>query len=156
MPVQINISGENAEQAIQEFSVLSAAFIRGGSPVGASVQPVAPVVPSTPSAQENMQPAAPAYQQPTAVPVAQPQQPMQLVPTQPQQPAQPLGAVPTAAAPAYTVEQLGVAAGPLLDAGRAGELTAWLNQKGVSFLNQLDPSLYGEFATYLRSLGAKI
>ncbi|WP_028560657.1 hypothetical protein [Paenibacillus pinihumi] len=27
MPVQIHISGENAEQAIQEFSVLSAAFV---------------------------------------------------------------------------------------------------------------------------------
>ncbi|BFH71907.1 hypothetical protein J27TS7_08280 [Paenibacillus dendritiformis] len=90
-------------------------------------------------------PAAPAQ---AAVPVAPPQAPV--VPA----PAAAVG-VPTTA-PAYTLDQLAVAAGPIVDAGRSGELTSWLQQRGVQALTQLPKELYGEFATYLRSLGAKI
>ncbi|WP_328801999.1 hypothetical protein T3H97_06205 [Paenibacillus sp. LX16] len=39
MPVQINITGEDANQAIKEFSVLSAAFIGTQTPAAAPVQP---------------------------------------------------------------------------------------------------------------------
>lgn len=67
-----------------------------------------------------------------------------------------LGQVPIASAPTYTMEQLGVAAGPFVDAGRGQELLAWINQRGASALSQLDKAHYGDFATYLRSLGAKI
>lgn len=71
-----------------------------------------------------------------------------------QQPQQ--GQVPLASAPTYTMEQLGVAAGPFVDAGRGPELTAWLEQYGAKALMQLDKARYGEFATYLRSLGGNI
>ncbi|ODA08705.1 hypothetical protein [Paenibacillus polymyxa] len=39
MPVQINITGEDANQAIQEFSVLSAAFVGAKTPAAVPVQP---------------------------------------------------------------------------------------------------------------------
>lgn len=84
----------------------------------------------------------------SAVPVYNPQATQQF---QQQQ-----GQVPIASAPAYTMEQLGVAAGPFVDAGRGPELVSWLNQRGASALSQLDKTHYGDFATYLRSLGAKI
>jgi hypothetical protein len=54
------------------------------------------------------------------------------------------------------MEQLGVAAGPLIDAGRSPELLAWINQRGAAALSSLDKAHYGEFAMFLRSLGAKI
>ncbi len=82
----------------------------------------------------------PYVEQPPIAPLAQP----------------PVGAVPTAQAPTYDIHQLSSAAGPIVDAGRSVELTTWLNQRGVGALTQLDKSLYGEFAMYLRSLGAKI
>lgn len=92
------------------------------------------------------------YQQPYQTPVQQgyQQQPGQ-APMQ-QQPGQ----VPIASAPTYTMEQLGVAASPIIDAGRSPELLTWINQRGAAALSQLDKSHYGDFATYLRSLGAKI
>jgi hypothetical protein len=54
------------------------------------------------------------------------------------------------------MEQLGVAAGPLIDAGRSPELLSWINQRGAAALSSLDKAHYGEFAMFLRSLGAKI
>lgn len=72
-----------------------------------------------------------------------------------QQPTSPQGTVPTTA-PAYTLDQLGVAAQPVMDAGKGQELLGWLQQQGVGGLTQLDQSKYGEFATFLRSLGGRI
>lgn len=152
MPVQITINGENANQAIEEFATLSAAF-SGQAPVTATVEP-----PQQSQAQPQQ------YVAPTAPPQAYPQQPTQQsqqgygapsVPVAPTPPTQPSGTVPTSA-PTYDLTQLGVAAQPVMDAGRQGEIIAWLNQHGVQTLMQLSPSLYGEFATFLRSLGAKI
>lgn len=71
-----------------------------------------------------------------------------------QQPPQ-QGGVPTTT-PGYTLDQLGVAAQPVMDAGKGPELIGWLQQQGVGGLTQLDPSKYGEFATFLRSLGGRI
>ena len=71
--------------------------------------------------------------------------------TQPQAPV-----APTAGTSNYTAQMLGVAAQPIVDAGRSGELITWLNQRGANALTQLDPAHYGDFATYLRSLGCKI
>lgn len=66
------------------------------------------------------------------------------------------GQVPLASAPTYTMELLGLAAGPLIDAGRSPELLSWINQRGAGALTQLDKAHYGDFATYLRSLGGNI
>lgn len=43
-----------------------------------------------------------------------------------------------------------------MDAGRIGELQGLLQQFGVPALTQLPTEHYGEFATRLRALGAKI
>ncbi|MCM3041688.1 hypothetical protein M3201_18500 [Paenibacillus motobuensis] len=154
MPVQITINGENANQAIEEFATLSAAF------AGQTVSPVSAAGASTAQLSGattlNVPPAAPTtYQpQPTQQPTQQPQQGYG-APSVPVAPTPPVGTVPTSA-PTYDLTQLGVAAQPVMDAGRQGEIIAWLNQHGVQTLMQLSPSLYGEFATFLRSLGAKI
>jgi len=85
-------------------------------------------------------------------PVAQP------APTAPTQPAiaqQPPANIPTSA-PTYNLEQLAVAATPLIDAGRQAELVDLLSQFGVQALTQLPKERYGEFAQELRRLGAII
>jgi len=150
MSVQIIINGENAQESLLELSALAAGMgVEKSATVNAtmgatSVVTAPPVAPQTVAPQTVV---APAYQQ----------QPVYQVPTQQVAPSQPVqGGVPITEAPTYTFEQLGVAAGPLVDAGRSGELTAWLNQRGVAALSQLDKSQFGEFATFLRSLGAKI
>ena len=167
MSVQIHINGDNAAEAVKELSALASHF--GGdqviqAPVTATVQQdwapnttyaQQPSVSPVPSDYPGL-PVQPQWQaQPQqSVPVQQPQgYPQQSVPQQLQE--NPVGGVPTTA-PTYTMEQLGVAAGPLVDVGRSVELTAWINQRGAGALTQLDPKYYGEFATYLRSLGARL
>lgn len=163
MPVQINISCENAIQAIEEFATLSAAFV-GAAPASATpsvAQSIAPqqqqFVPVTqPSSQQVLTPAAP-----VAPAQVNPQQGYSSQPAVGSAPvaapmAPPPGAVPTTGAPTYTVQQLGVAAGPIVDAGGAAELTQWMQQRGADALTKLDPAYYGDFAALLRSKGAKI
>jgi hypothetical protein len=58
--------------------------------------------------------------------------------------------------PQYTVEQLGVAAMPLMDAGRQGDLLQLLANFGVQSVQELPKERYAEFAMALRQLGAKI
>lgn len=90
------------------------------------------------------------------------EQPQQVMPQQQvQQPQQmqtqaPLpGPVPTATQ-TYTLEQLSVAATALIDAGRRMELISLLGSFGVPALTALPQDQYGNFATHLRSMGAKI
>lgn len=102
----------------------------------------------------------------TAVPTAQTAVPTQQT-TQTQEPAQQTvqqptpqatqqpQAVPTSA-PAYTFDQLAVAATQLVDAGRREEVLQLLNSFGVQALTALPKEQYGAFATKLRELGAKI
>lgn len=102
----------------------------------------------------------------TAVPTAQTSVPTQQT-TQTQEPAQQTvqqptpqatqqpQAVPTSA-PAYTFDQLAVAATQLTDAGRREEVLQLLNSFGVQALTALPKEQYGAFATKLRELGAKI
>lgn len=72
-------------------------------------------------------------------------------------PAAPLPAtVPTAAPPAYTLEQLSLAGRQLADAGRMPEVQQLVAQFGAQTLMQIPPERYGEFATALRGLGARI
>lgn len=87
-----------------------------------------------------------------------------VTPTQtPVTPAAPVAApapaaapVPLAAPQSYTLEQLSVAAAPLLDAGKLQELQDLLRTFGVDAMTSLYPTQYGAFATALRGLGAKI
>ena len=90
-------------------------------------------------------PAAPVMQQPAAlVQMAAPAQ------------APIMGAAIPVAAPTYSMEQLAVAATQLVDAGRRQELVNLLAQFGVQALTALPKEQYGNFATQLRAMGAKI
>lgn len=95
----------------------------------------------------------------TAVPTqqtTQTQEPTQQTVQQPTpQATQQPQAVPTSA-PAYTFDQLAVAATQLTDAGRREEVLQLLNSFGVQALTALPKEQYGAFATKLRELGAKI
>lgn len=173
MSVQIHINGENAAEAVKELSAL-ASHLGSDQPSATQVvtQPSTQQSTWTPdvNAQTTSVATVPNYQATQPQQQQWPAQTQQTVPVQqpqnqgfsgqqgyqpPVQQQQPTGAVPTTA-PTYSLDQLGVAAGPLVDAGRGQELTAWLNQHGAQALTQLDPAKYGEFATYLRSLGARL
>lgn len=163
MPVQINITGDNAKQAVSELVSFHSLLTGAEAALAtASQSPAQPQQPAAPDYSNIGQPqqwqaphqgGAPVQQQYGQQ--AQPQygQQSQTFGQTPQQPAG--GSVPTST-PGYSLDQLGVAAQPILDAGRQGELFAWLQQHGAQALTQLNPQHYGEFATYLRSLGAKI
>lgn len=154
MPVQITINGADAAESITELSVLAAAIAGRKTEVNV-------VAPATPVAAPSFQiPTTPPVAQAPITPAAQPQAAAvptvpAPVPTAPAAAPQAPTTVPTTA-PTYTMEQLGVAAGPIVDAGRGPELTAWLQQHGAQALTQLPKEMYGEFATFLRSLGARI
>jgi hypothetical protein len=113
-------------------------------PAGASTPPVAPASPPSAPAAVAIVPAVPAYPSNSAAP---PQYPPA---------AQYPQAAPAAPAPTYTLDQLSVAATPLLDNGRQQELSALLARFGVASLTTLPPEHYGAFALALRSMGAQI
>ncbi|WDL96903.1 hypothetical protein [Alicyclobacillus sp. ALC3] len=97
-------------------------------------------------APQQFTPAAPVAAPPVAPIAAPPVAPPALAPS----------AVPTAAAPTYSMEQLAVAATPLMEAGRQPELMQLLNSFGVQALTMLQKEQYGAFATALRQMGARI
>lgn len=70
---------------------------------------------------------------------------------------QPTPTAPTAPAAEYTLEQLSLAAAPLMDAGKTNELIGLLNNTfGVATLQQLPREKYNDFATAVRGMGAQI
>lgn len=126
-------------------------------PVQQPVQP-APQVPVQQPVQPQPAPQVPVQQpvQPQPTSQAPVQQPQPVPPTQPVQP-QPAPQAPVATnTPQYTLEDLARAAVPLQDAGRGQDLMALLQKYGVMSMTQLDPSVFGAFATDLRALGAQI
>ena len=88
----------------------------------------------------------PPAQAPVQIPLAATPTPM---------PSQAPATVPTMAQ-TYTMEQLAVAATQLVDAGRRTELVSLLGSFGVQALTVLPKEQYGNFATQLRTIGAKI
>lgn len=89
------------------------------------------------------------------VPVAPPAVPT--VPVAPPAPSvQAPSPVPTATAPAYTLDMIATAGTALIDAGQMNELLGLLGKYGVDSLTALDPAQYGAFATDLRAMGARI
>ena len=65
-------------------------------------------------------------------------------------------AVPVAAAPTYTVEQIMAAGSTLMDAGKINDLMNLLHKFGVQAVMDLKPEQLGAFATEMRALGAVI
>lgn len=111
-------------------------------------------------------PAATCTPAPTAAPVPLPSAPVQPstmaqapsptpVPAQLVIPAQPV--IPAQTAPqTYTVEQLGLAARPLMEGGRQQELIALLTEFGVQSVAAIPEIRRADFAARLRALGGQI
>jgi hypothetical protein len=159
VPIQITLQAANAsdiKQLVHDLAGTMSGLPNTAVPAETTVSTVQPATPFQQSAPTVVPTAQPAQQQPQFG-----QQPQYgQVPTQQpvlaqQPPAVPMGAVPTTT-PAYTLDQLGVAAQPVMDAGKGPELVGWLQQHGAGGLTQLNPNLYGEFATFLRSLGGRV
>jgi len=136
----------------------------GGAPVQTpsnipTIQQSQQVLPQSiqPQPQQSV-PAQQQFQQPAQM---QPQPQAQPMPQQPvQQQMQPMqqplpGPVPTTSQ-TFTMDQLAVAATALSDAGKRQEVLNLLTAFGIQMLTALPQEQYGNFATHLRSLGAKI
>lgn len=65
-------------------------------------------------------------------------------------------AAPTAQPAVYTLEQLSLAAAPLMDAGKTDVLVALMQSLGVQTLQQLPQERYNDFAVAIRGMGAQI
>lgn len=122
-------------------------------------QPVTPAQPQYPQPPVQPQYQQPVQQQPfypTSMPgtAVNPQPPTGPIQQQIQPASQTV--VPTAQAPAYTTDQLAVAATQLVDAGKRDALLTILANFGVQALTELPKDRYGEFATALRQNGVKI
>lgn len=128
---------------------------------GQAIQPVQNVAPvQQPIASQPAPIQQPPQGVPTAVPTqqapVQQQAPIQQAPpAQQQAPVQQPQGVPTSA-PAYTMDQLAVAATQLMDAGRQQDLLNLLASFNTQSLMQVPQEQYGAFATKLREMGAKI
>ena len=89
--------------------------------------------------------------------LATPEVKTEVKPTAPVVETQPTEAVVPTTVPTYTLIELGNAAKAILDAGNVEKLKALLtDQFGVKALTELAPERYGEFATAIRAMGAKI
>lgn len=119
-------------------------------PQTAAPIPTPVILPSIPTAAPAPVPATPAPQYvPAPIPTTTTPAPVYAAPA-------PVPAIPTAAAPTYTLDQLAVAATQLMDANRKTDLINLLKSFGVAALTQLPKEQYGAFATALREMGAKI
>ena len=136
MSLAVTVTINAAPELINAINLLASSL--GGIKVNGSA-PTAPAMPMAPVT-GNVVAAVPA--------------PMPAAPAAPA-PVNPAPAVPTTTQ-AYTMDQLAVAATQLVDAGRREELVALLTAFGVQALTQLPKEQYGNFATYLRSVGVRI
>lgn len=141
------LEAEKKERHVSEMDTTAAT----PAPVAASAATTT-AVPPVPAPQQTAEPVVPVNPMPAPVvtaPVAGPQvTPPGNAPT----------AAPVAAAPAYTVEQIGKAGADLVsqDAAKMPGLLALLQKYGVQAITQLKPEQLGAFATELRGLGAKL
>ncbi len=140
-PAKTSPAGSVPEASVPQYQPMSI----NPTPVRQQATPAVPVAavptaPTLPNATASAMPAAPAttYAAPTAMPV------------------NPTPAAPVAATPTYAMEDLARAASQLMDAGRQQDLLGLLAQFGVQALTQLPKERYGEFATVLRQMGAKL
>lgn len=74
----------------------------------------------------------------------------------PKVPEPPVAAVPTAPAKDYSLDELLTATAPLMDAGKISELQALMQKYSVASMMEIPKERYGELATDLRALGARL
>lgn len=134
-------------------------------PVQAPQQPQAPIQQPMPNPvpvkmPDNLSPAVSQFigQQPPAPSVQAPQSVPTTVPTQqaPVQAPQPPQAPVQTQIPTYTQQDLALAATQLMDSGKQQDVLNLIASFGVQALTQLPQGQFGNFATALRTLGAKI
>ena len=71
-------------------------------------------------------------------------------------PDAPVAAVPVAPAKEYSLDELLTATAPLMDAGKIADLQALMQKYCVASMMEIPKEKYGELATDLRALGAKL
>lgn len=120
-------------------------------------QPLAPAPQYTAPIQQAPVNPTPAPQTAAPVTTATPVALSQPVPMPyPSNPAPAPQAAPTAATPGYTFDDLARAGSTLMDAGKQQDLLGLIGQFGIQSIQQLPKERYGEFATALRQMGARI
>lgn len=142
--MKINVSMEVTPEQLTKIAAIMTDT--APAPVTAAVQPVIPApqpVPTTAPVLPTAQTAAPTLQQMFGTPA----QPQQTVPVQ----------LPTQTTPrAYTVQELGLAARPLVEMGRQQELMNLLAEFGASSVAELPENSRAAFAAKLRTMGGQI
>ncbi|MGE4215145.1 MAG: hypothetical protein AB7E42_10290 [Anaerotignaceae bacterium] len=154
MNISINISDEDLKTnrgLVERLAVFLNGVISEQPQNNTQIQQSAPIQP--PTAQPQQMPTNNPFinstiQQSQQLPV------QQSVPIQQTAPMQ--QSAPITAPAAYTLEQLALAAAPLMDAGKMEALTSVLQSFGVVSLQELPVDRYGAFATAIRGLGANI
>lgn len=142
----------NSPAIIDVLKVLAVEISKNGSPVAPpKMQSPAPAVSTmAPTIMQNQVPMqqmqAPVMQNP--VPMQQMQAPVMQNPIS--------TTAPTAQPAVYTLEQLSLAAAPLMDAGKTDVLVALMQSFGVQTLQQLPQERYNDFAVAIRGMGAQI
>ena len=149
--------------SLEEMKAFAVALIEeGAAEVIKTANQTAPTtpadpVPFQPTPVPPVQPTPQAPVQPSQAPQTQPTPQVPVQPTQAPQTPPPVQPQPVnTSTPQYTLEDLARAAVPLQDAGRGQDLMALLQKYNVMSMTQLDPSVFGAFATDLRALGAQI
>lgn len=135
-------------------TVVPAATTTAVRAVPVNPTPSTPVATTAPLAQPAIASNAPTAMPANTAPVTAPA-PVTTQPAPAANPAPQQTTVPTAA-PTYQIADLARAAATLMDAGKQPQLLALLAQFGVQSLGQLKPEQFGQFATALRGLGAKL
>lgn len=92
----------------------------------------------------------------TPAPAAEPVMPAQEKAQSAAQAAAPVTAVPTSPAKEYTLDELLTATAPLMDAGKVAELQALMQKYGVVSMMEIPQEKYGDLATDLRAMGARL
>lgn len=130
--------------------VMGQAVSRDNASQRPTAESILGITPETFTTASSLQvPVTPPVQQPA--PVAPPvQQPAPAATVTP--PVQPVATT----TPSYTLDDLMMAAIPLMDSGKQPELLQLIRSFGVEALPFLQPEQYGAFATALRGLGAQI
>ena len=142
-PALINCLAAFSESLQRVQSALSGSVVVTPEPVATAMSVTQPVAPAMPVAQPAMpQPVAPVQPAMSAAPV---------MPA-----AQPVAAVPVAPARKYTLPEIQAACAPLMDQGKIAELQQIMAYFGVMSIMDIPEARYGELATKLRELGARL
>lgn len=148
------------------MDILKALVSSKGNELSAAPAPVNPQAAPIPSALAATQsapviPPAYTYAPTPAVPTPAASAPIAPTTAAPQQApvnnnSKPVATVPVASTPSYTFDDLARAAAQLMDAGKRQQLLDLLNKFEIQSMQQLPKEGYGEFATALRQIGARI